>query len=309
MRFVKLSHSIKSADSVHTLNGVIYVPVGTVKATFQIVHGMCEHIELYDEFMTALAQNGYAAFIHDQLGHGKTAGGVSGLGFFAEENGGDLLVEDAKAYAGEFLPDYACVKHFLFGHSMGSFTARIMSELYPETADGLILAGTSGPQKAAPLGIVVTDVKSRLQGGDHRSESAQRLFYDVYNYEFKDENRDYSWLSTDPNVITAHEQDDLFNFTFSIKAMNDVVRLCTQCNRDEWFESYRSDLPALIISGENDPLGNFGKGALEVYKRIEAAAPGKATFKLYGGVRHELLHDVCRGTVTEDILTWLGAQL
>ena len=309
MRYTTVSHKIKSSDGRHTLNGVIYVPIGTVRATVQVIHGMCEHIELYDEFMSTLAAHGIAAFAHDQLGHGKTAEGLSGLGFFAEENGGELLVEDAYRFAEEFINDYSGVKHFVFGHSMGSFTARLLSEKHPETVGGMILAGTSGPQRAAPLGIAVTDVKSRVQGSSHRSNSAQRLFYDVYNHVFKDEDKDYSWLSTDPAVIEEHERDELFSFTFSIKAMNDVVRMCTECNTDEWFESFRRDCPTLIISGENDPLGNFGKGALEVYRRTHAVSPENVTFKLYGGARHELLREGCKQVVMTDILTWINNNI
>lgn len=306
MRFAKLDNSIKSSDGVHTLFGAAYVPIGNVKATVQIIHGLCEHLALYDEFMSRLAENGYFCFMHDQLGHGRTAGGLDGLGFFAEENGDRLIVEDAHRFALEFLPDFAGIPHYIFGHSMGSFVARICAVEYPETADGIILAGTSGPQRAAPLSSAVTDVKSRVQGGDHRSQSAQRIFYDTFNRHFRAENRDYSWLSTLPDVIEAHERDELFNFTFSIKAMNDIVKLCMECNTDEWFDSVSPSLRTLIISGENDPLGNFGRGALEVYKRVSEKSGSNASFKLYGGARHELLNEHCKYGVISDILKWLG---
>ena len=308
MRYTTVSHTIKSSDGIHDLNGIIYLPIGTPKATVQIIHGLCEHIELYDEFMSELAKNGIVCFAHDQLGHGRTAFSIDDLGKFADKNGDDLLIIDAHRFSEEFIGEFTCMKHFVFGHSMGSFPARICSELFPEMADGLILAGTSGPQRAAPLGIAFTDIKSKVLGGDHRSESDQQLCYGIYNHEFRDEKRDYSWLSCDSSVIDDHEKDEYFNFTFSVKAMNDVVRLCSRCNTDEWFAHYSSDCPALIISGENDPLGNFGKGALETYKRMSAVAGDNITFKLYRNARHELLHDHCRYSVMSDILTWIQSN-
>ncbi len=304
MRFAKVEHKTASADGVHTLNGVIYVPIGTVRATVQIIHGLCEHIGLYDEFMSALAEHGYACFMHDQLGHGNTAANKDELGFYAEENGDRLLIEDARRFALEFLPDYEGVAHYIFGHSMGSFIARLIAGEYPSDTDGIILAGTSGPQRAAPIGLAVTDVKSRIQGGEHRSQSAQRIFYDMYNLHFRKEARDYSWLSTLVDVIDEHERDELFNFTFSIKAMNDVVKLCAECNKDEWFESFRGSCRVLLISGENDPLGGFGKGALEVCRRLNDES--RVSFKLYSGARHELLHEYCTETVIRDVLKWLS---
>ena len=290
------------------LNGIIYVPIGTVKATVQIIHGMCEHIELYDEFMSVLAENGIAAFACDQLGHGRTAL-ENELGFIAAEHGSELLINDAYLFAKEFVGDYSGVPHFIFGHSMGSFTARIVSERYPEICGGLILAGTSGPQPAALLGRAVTDIEGIVRGADHRSESSQKLFYNLYNRRFRGERRDYAWLSHDADVISEHENDELFNFTYSVGAMNDVVRLCLLCNEDEWYDNFRKDCPALIISGEEDPLGGYGKGVLEVFRRLDKTAPGNITFKLYSGARHELLREGCKYGVTADILAWINRYI
>ncbi|MBQ1545915.1 MAG: alpha/beta fold hydrolase [Clostridia bacterium] len=309
MRYTSVSHSIKSTDGVHTLNGVIFMPIGTPKATVQIIHGMCEHIELYESFMSFLAENGYAVFAHDQLGHGTTAGNTDELGFIAAGNGSELLVSDSHKFAEEFLLDFKGIKHFVFGHSMGSFIARICEDMYHEMTDGIILAGTSGVQRAAPIGIAVTDIKSRVQGSEHRSQSAQRMFFEYYNHEFRKEKKDYSWLSSDPDVISAHECDKLFNFTYSVSTMNDVVRLCKQCSCDDWFDRYRANCPALIISGEHDPLGNFGKGVLEMYKRLKEIPDSDITFKLYRGARHELLNERCKAEVIGDILRWLESRV
>ncbi len=305
MRYTKIPLKIKSSDDIHDLNGIIYVPIGSVKATVQIIHGVCEHIELYDEFMSRLAQNGIVCFAHDQLGHGRTARNFDELGFFASENGVEHLVDDACKFACECISDYN-TKHFIFGHSMGTFTTRICCEKYPQIADGIILAGTSGHQPAAPIGIAVTDIKSMIQGSEHRSESTQRMFFDIYNYVFRAETDDYSWLSTLPEVIESHKNDEYFNFTFSIKAMNDIVRLCNECNSEEWFANFPK-IPSLIISGEHDPLGNFGKGVLEVYKKLKDTSP--STFKLYRNARHELLHEYCTETVISDIISWINTNI
>ena len=310
MKFTKVPCPVKSADGAHTLNGIIYVPIGTVKAAVMIIHGLCEHIELYDRFMTKLAENGIAAFAYDQQGHGKTAAASSELGFFAEDDGAQLLIDDAHIFAEEVFADYTGIPRLVFGHSMGTFTARLLCEEYPGTVDGLILAGTSGRQPGAALSIALTDVKSRVQGGAHRSQSAQRLFYDIYNLTFRDESKDYSWLSTLPEVIEEHENDELFNFTFSVKGMNDIVRLCTRCSTDEWYENFPKDCPVLLISGEHDPLGNFGKGVLEVYKRLkDVTSEDNVTLKLYRNARHELLHEYCTETVINDIITWIERKV
>ncbi|HAV92440.1 TPA: alpha/beta hydrolase, partial [candidate division WOR-3 bacterium] len=40
----------------------------------QIIHGIAEHSGRYGEFIDFLVKNGYAVYIHDQRGHGRTAG-------------------------------------------------------------------------------------------------------------------------------------------------------------------------------------------------------------------------------------------
>ena len=70
-----------SSDGIHTLYGKIYVPESSdeIRGIVQVVHGKSEHIDRYERFMTALAENGYAAFGHNHIGHKKLAGQRAGV--------------------------------------------------------------------------------------------------------------------------------------------------------------------------------------------------------------------------------------
>lgn len=309
MNYTTVERYVPSTDGIHTVYGKIYIPIGTPKATIQIIHGVCEHIDRYEEFMTFLAKNGFVAFGHDHLGHGKTAGGIGNLGFIAEENGDKLLVEDVHAFGNELINEYSNIPHILFGHSMGSFIARIYAENHPENVDLLIIAGTGGPQPLAPVGLAITDISGKLKGLEYRSEAAMKLFFTVCNQNFKDENSEHSWLSRDKEIIEEYESDDYCTFDFSVKAMNDLVMLSTECNSEEWFKNFRRDLPVLIISGELDPVGDNGKGVFEVYKKLEENGVEDISFKLYSGCRHELLNELNKDEVMEDILRWISNRI
>ena len=77
---------------------VITPPEGMVpQGIVQIIHGMCEHIGRYHEFMRYLAEHGFVVCGHDQIGHGRSAA-VNGTGYFAPKDGWDCLVRDR--YAG-----------------------------------------------------------------------------------------------------------------------------------------------------------------------------------------------------------------
>lgn len=309
MKYTIAKRSVPSTDGIHKLFGKIYIPIGMPRATVQILHGMSENIERYDEFMSFLASNGFVVFGHDQLGHGKTAGSSESYGFFAEKNGDKLMVSDAYAYASELLESYKGLKHILIGHSMGSFVARICSEKYPKMADMIINLGTGGHQPLTPLGLAITDIGGRIKGADYRSEASQRFFYDICNAKFKDEDCNYSWVTRDKEVVEQYVDDEQLNCGLSIKAMNDLVMLSKECNSDEWFNNYRKDLPTLIMSGEMDPVGNNGKGVLEVFKRLEEEGVTDLSFKLYSECRHELLSELNKYDVMDDILRWINNRV
>ena len=309
MKYISSAVKCPSKDGKHTLYGEIYIPIGMPKAVVQIIHGMSEHTDSYNEFADHLAKNGYVVFVYDQLGHGKTADRKEELGFFAEHGGSDILIDDAFNAANKILCDYNGLKRILYGHSMGSFTARLCAKKYPQMADILILEGTSGVQHGAALGLALTNAGQSVLGGDYRSEITQKIFLDVYNHDFKEKHNDYEWTSSDSTVTDEHSKDPFYNFTFSISAMRDVVDLCTRCNRDTWYKGINKEMPVLILSGEKDPVGSYGKGAAEVYNKLKENGMKDVTLKLYSGCRHELLHDVSKAQVINDTIKWIEYKL
>ena len=118
MSYRIIEKEVLSTDGVHTLYGKVYLPKGNVRALFQIAHGMTEHIERYHEFMAFLAENGFAAFAHDHMGHGKTGTAAGELGFIAEEGGHEILIEDVRAFAEEVKADFPGKKHILMGQEL-----------------------------------------------------------------------------------------------------------------------------------------------------------------------------------------------
>ena len=67
------------------LDGILISPESEIKAVVQLVHGMNEHKERYIDFMKYLAENGYASFINDHRGHGKSLKNEEDIGYFYEE--------------------------------------------------------------------------------------------------------------------------------------------------------------------------------------------------------------------------------
>lgn len=90
----KYTVTVPSSDSKNLLNTVVWEPDEGAKAILQLVHGMAEHIERYSDFAEYLTNYGYIVIGHDHLGHGKTAKSKNDLGYFADENGDEIVIDD-----------------------------------------------------------------------------------------------------------------------------------------------------------------------------------------------------------------------
>ncbi len=296
---------VKSSDGIHELAGVLYIPEGEVKGLYHIVHGMTEHIGRYDRIMRDLAEKGYLCFGYDNLGHGYTARDKSELGYIAKKKGWDLLARDVKVFSDTVRNEYGKeMPYYLMGHSMGSFIVRLSAEKYVKP-DKLIIMGTGGPNPAAGAGLAVISITKLFKGDHYISKLIDKLAFGSYNNKFTDgENVKGSWLTTDMEIRKKYWADDFCTFKFTVSAMGDLIRLMKYSNRGAWFKNIPSNLPMLIVSGDEDPVGNYGKGIILVFEKLQKNGKN-ARHILYNGARHEILNDFTYDTVKEDILQFI----
>ncbi|MCK5566343.1 MAG: alpha/beta hydrolase, partial [Actinomycetia bacterium] len=87
--------SFKTEDGVN-ISAYKWLPdnKSNIKGVVQISHGMAEHAVRYENFAGALTKAGYTVYANDHRGHGKTAGSLDNVGYFASNNGWDLVVSD-----------------------------------------------------------------------------------------------------------------------------------------------------------------------------------------------------------------------
>ena len=156
---VRRETSTLSSDGHSWLRMLIWFPDSTYtrRGIVQIIHGMSEHIGRYDHFARFLAGLGYVVFGHDHIGHGKSASSANDLGCLPLQGGKDILVEDVLRVREAFLkesdlklssltasskkstethPSHSELPLFLFGHSMGSYIARVIAARYPPEYSG-----------------------------------------------------------------------------------------------------------------------------------------------------------------------------
>lgn len=299
-----IEKQVLSSDGVHTLKGIIYLPTGTPQGIFHLVHGMTEYIGRYDSLLALIASAGFVACGFDNLGHGKTAS-EDELGFIAEKDGYKYLIDDVIVFGNAVKADYPELPYYLMGHSMGSFIVRLAAEKYKNDIDRLIICGTGGPNPAAGIGLALIDILTLFKGKHAYSDFIENMAFGSYNKRFSGGSK-YEWLTKDEDIKTAYAKDPLCTFRFTLSALKDLIILNSLCNRNAWFKNMRKDMPVMLISGEDDPVGNYGKGVTAVYKRLKANGCD-VTIHLYENCRHEIHNDTCREQSAQDILKFIMA--
>ena len=295
-----------SSDNIHNLAGVVYLPEGEAKGMFQVVHGMTEHIERYDRFMSDMASNGWICFGYDNLGHGHTANDDSELGYIAEKNGWELLAKDVKVFYDAVKAEFGRedMKYCLMGHSMGSFIVRLAAERFIKP-DRLIVMGSGSANPLADIGIVLIEMIKLFKGDKHISKFIDKMAFGNYNDKFKEElaENPSPWLTSDAEVVKKYAADKYCTFRFTLSAMGDLIRLMKYSNSGAWYKNLPKDLPVLLVSGEDDPVGNYGKGVIAVYNKLRAQGIDTDCI-LYSEARHEILNDFTYECVKRDIMNF-----
>lgn len=304
MTFTVISKNVPSTDGENMLHGTLFVPNGDIRGIFHLVHGMTEYIGRYAPLFEKLSSAGYLCVGYDNLGHGNTAK-EGDLGFIAAKSGDKYLIDDVNAFAECIKSAYPNLPYYLMGHSMGSFITRLAVEKFPHLADKYIICGTSGKNAAAGIGLLLCNTTKLLRGARAISPALENIAFGAYNKRFEGLSK-YDWLTKDRDIIDKYANDKFCTFHFTVSALGDLIRMTKSCNSKRWFKNIKQDLPILIVSGDMDPVGNYGKGVREVYNRLKAAQKSDVTLFLYENCRHEIHNDSCREQLTEDILRFIA---
>lgn len=301
----KFTFYIPSSDGKSRIHGVQWVPSGEVKAVIQVTHGMIEHIGRYETFAETMNQAGIAVIGHDHLGHGLTAR-PGMLGQFAETAGAGYVLEDIKRVAEYTNRQYPGVLHILFGHSMGSFFGRRFITLYGEEIDGAVFMGT-GSQSKWILKLAQFAVRRAVakEGRAFCNEKLHQMVLGSYNKQFEKGKTEHQWLSRDERENRKYEADPYCQFRFSNGAYEDFFQVMCDVKEEKQFEQIPKELPVLFLSGEKDPVGENGKGVKRACDSLKKSGLTRAEMKLYPDARHELLNELNREEVCQDICQWV----
>ena len=252
------------------------------KAVVQIVHGMTEHAGRYAAFAKYLNGHGYLVVADDHRGHGKTD--PETLGYSKGNMFADTVrdeAEIAKYYRGK----YPALKYFIFGFSYGSFLTQSFISKYSDLVDGAVIGGSNHKKD---FEVYLGSVVSHLKGEKKPAKLIEKLSFGAYSKKFEDG----KWLSADAVNNAAYEADPLCGFTCSNRFYRDFFKGLKSLYTKKYVAGLKKDLPVLLVSGEDDPVGDMGKGVKKLRCfYTEKAGMTNVRMVLFENSRHEFLNE------------------
>ena len=304
---IKKEFYIPSADGVHRLHVILWEPDTEVRGVVQISHGMIEMIERYEDFALFLNKHGYAVIGNDHLGHGLTAGNNSDLGYFCPRNMSAIVVADLHRVTKCAKKKYRNKPFFIFGHSMGSFLARRYLMRYGMDVDGAILSGTGvWNYLALTVGKIIANAFRLVLGDRYRSRFLKLCSFGTYQRRIPHPRTQSDWLTRDVDVVDFCRSNKYCNYNFTVNGYRTLYDLISSAQNKRHIDRIPKELPILLISGGQDPVGNYGKDVKKVYNSYRKAGICDVEMKLYPDDRHELLNELNKDEVYEDVLRWLS---
>lgn len=299
-----------SSNGVNIIRARKCCPNGEARAVMQISHGLVEHIDRYEDFMIFLAENGIVAVGNDHLGHGKSYRDNKDKGFFAEKNGWECVVEDMHSLYKQVKAIYPSVPYILFGHSMGSFLTRTYMIRYPDDYDLAILSGTGHQDKALTNGgSLIARGLCKVQGTTAIGDSLNKIAFGSYLDRIDNPRTPFDWLSRNSDIVDRYIADENCGFVAKnglYRDMMDGLKFITNSKNIAQMNKLK---PVYFMSGEEDPVGDYGKGVEKAYKAFCDAGCQDVTIRLYPGGRHEMLNELNRNDVYQDIITWIDSKI
>lgn len=274
----------------------------------QIVHGMAEYVERYDALAEYLAGKGILVTGNDHLGHGKSVGENGVYGYFCKQDPATVAVRDVHRLKKLTQEQYPGVPYLLLGHSMGSFILRNYLCRYGTGIDGAVIMGTGmQPKKLLSFSLGLEKVLAAVQGEKHKSRLLDRLAFGGCNKRIPNAAGRFDWLSTDSVEVEKYEEDPLCGFLFTLNGFRTLFTLIARLHDGDYLAQMPKELPLLLTSGEQDPIGEYGKAVSSLAQFYQVLGIQNVTLKLYPQGRHELVNESFRSQVYEDLAGWVLA--
>lgn len=274
-------------------------------AVLQLAHGMRGCKERFLPFMEYMAAHGVVCVANDHRGHGGSVKKTEDRGYMY--SGGNLaLVEDMKMITDWAHAEFPGLPVFLLGHSMGSLAVRNYMKRYDADISGVIICGCPSDSPLVSPVLLISRLLCLFNDGRMKTGLFQEIVSWAYNRRFASEGRN-AWICSDPAVRKDFAENPVCNFVFTANAMHSLLSMMKETYSRKGWRVANADLPVYFISGADDPSMR-GEAAFHASARYLAdCGYHDVTSALYTGMRHEVLNEIGKEMVWEDVLSHINS--
>lgn len=305
---IKSEFYYDSRDGKTKLYAVRYTPddLNSVIGVLQIVHGMAEYIERYEEVARFFTERGFVVTGADHIGHGKSVGKDSQFGYFCEHDPATVLVRDVHRLKKATQMEFPDVPYIMLGHSMGSFILRNYLMRYSTGISAAVIMGTGMQSKTRLIAAkIFAMINRKFFGAHHVSKLLDRGAMGHYNQGIVKPRTQFDWLTRDSNRVDKYLSDPRCGFIYTVNGFLTLFELILRLYDSESLERMWKKLPVLMVSGDADPVGEYGKTVRKSFVSLRAVGMENVELKLYEGARHELFNETNREEVRQYIQEWM----
>lgn len=304
---IKKDFYYPSSDGLTKIHAIRWEPNGKPKAIVQIIHGMVEYIDRYDEFARFLVEHDFLVCGEDHLGHGESVISDEYHGYFGKD-GNAWVISDIHKLRTIMQEEYPDLQYMMLGHSMGSFLVRqYITENdceYAKGLSGVVVMGTGWQPNAL---LRSGRAMARLMGTGKVGKKAKLIdvmSFGSYLKRIDNPRTINDWLTKENDIVDKYRATPWCTFHFTPNAYFHMFSGMLKAHDTKRMKNLPENMPLLLTSGAEDPVGNWGEGVRKAYMAYLENSPCKVDIRLYDDDRHEILNETDRAEVFEDLRTF-----
>jgi len=149
----------------------------------------------------------------------------------------------------------------------------------------------------------------RKKGKSARSSFIQGLLFRNYNAKCPEKRTAYDWLSRDSVMVDKYIDDPLCGQVCTVQFYYEFLGGILEVQKQSNIEQIPKSIPVFFFSGKMDPVGGYSKIVKNLVKKYRDAGIKDISVKLYENGRHEMLNEINRREVFQDIIGWINSKI
>lgn len=249
--------------------------------------GMQEHSERYDHLARYLNDFGISVYVLDAVGQGLNAPRPEDQQKWFK-GAFDTNVSAAHQKVME-LKEETKLPTFIMGHSMGSFMTQRYLELFPDSADKVVIWSSNGPRRMKmACAYILASILTNKRNWDKPSKFISNASFGPYARTVKNRKTDVDWLSYDEENVKDYIADPYCGAENTHGFWKEFLRGMNELYKKKNLKKVSKNEKILIVAGEEDPVGEMGKGPRRLKEMYEKLGVSNVTIFMFPHMRHEI---------------------